>query len=49
MQVWINVYRDGVQYGHYFQTHLVLESASDLQILERAESDPPPGCDSVIS
>ena len=49
MQVWINVYRDGVQNGHYFQTHLVLESASDLQILERAESDPPPGCDSVIS
>ena len=48
-QVWINVYRDGVQNGHYFQTHLVLESASDLEILERAEGDAPSSCDSGMS
>lgn len=48
-QVWINIYRDGVQSGHYFQTHLVLQSATDLEIIERAEDDPPSSCDTIIS
>jgi len=49
MQARINLYRNGVQTGHYFQTHLVLQTASDLEVLERAEGDPPSRCSVVIS